>query len=349
MMTNYISVIYNMKRVIYIIILIVLSCTSCRNTNLQTTYNTTKLHNDYTNVYMPDSDNRWGGEDMLLFYQYQDESDSDMHLTWDIYAHTLYYAHPSPTDFLAGRGIELTGINSHYSYYIAKSIYDYQTSQEGRTETDHPMYFWVYFVLIYPGDGKQLVFVGDDADTPGFGDLLINGKSYTDNKNLGDFIVEIISNHDNLFKEALSSAPFPFKIQYSKQLSINKTKEIKYIELYTNNSSNIRDRLHMPWSFPVAASSIHLTPERYYDIHREHLNHIVIDSQEDIDTLLNDSVQSVPSYVYFIIRVIYEDGSSSLRAISSKNKQALDVVSSYIQGAPWEEGPSSAHDKLIEE
>lgn len=344
MMTNYISVIHNMKRIIYIIILIVLSCTSCRNTNLQTTYNTTKLHNDYTNVYMPDSDNRWGGEEMLLFYQYQDEPGSNIHLTWDIYDHTLFFAHPNPIHFFTHSN-NCTLINNHYSYYIAKTIYDYQMTQEGITED--PLYFDVYFALIYPSDGRQTVFVGRCGGRSG--DLLIDGKVYRDDRNLGDFIVEIISNHDNLFKEALSSAPFPFKIQHSKQLSINKSKEIKYIELYTNNSSNIRDRLHMPWSFPVAASSIHLTPERYYDIHREHLNHIVIDSQEDIDTLLNDSVQSVPSYVYFIIRVIYEDGSSSLRAISSKNKQALDVVSSYIQGTPWEEGPSSAHDKLIEE
>lgn len=90
-----------MFRNILLGILIVLAYTSCKNISPQSSCYKDTSHLDSPSIYKPDStNNRWGGEEVLLFYQYQDEPGSNIHLTWDIYAHTIYFVSPNPIHFL---------------------------------------------------------------------------------------------------------------------------------------------------------------------------------------------------------------------------------------------------------
>lgn len=318
----------NNHHIIIVLLFLLYICSSCKNNNTQTSTNIYNHFRDSTQIYKPEIEQNFNN---TLFYEYNTTGMFDRHLSWDIYAHTLYFASPAPVDFF-GNDLKLKRMPNHYAYYMANCIYDYQISQEG---TFHdPLYFDVYFAFLYPHNGSELIFVGDHGATPDMGDLLIGGKTYIDTNNIGDFIVEYLAAKDSLFNAALKKAPYPFKIQKPKQRSADKS--IEYIELYTYKFKNLKEAFVAPWHFATATENINLTPQRFYDIHKKYISPIKIEDKEDIGVMLDDSIEETESYVYFIIRLIYDDGSSSLRAISDKNRRSLDIISTYILDKPWE-------------
>lgn len=328
----------NKLRKILIGALLLFMWSSCQNAMVHNNNHSYNYYRDSTILYNPDSNPVFfSSRQGLLLYEDKDA----------IKEKSTPYTNPAIIDFFTKKNLKQARITGLYYNYIANTIYGYQRSQIGRIAINHPMFFRTDYALLYPQDGSQLIFVGDDIYTPGFSDMLIDGKVYRDDKNIRGFIAEIVNRKDFSSNSSLPTTSHPTKTQHSNQSPANKNKAIEHIELYTYVINYKWDILRAPWIWSTMYNSIKLTPERFYDIYKEYLTPIKIESNEDIEVLFNDSIQDTQSYVYYVIRVIYDDESSSLRAVSYKNTLSLDVISKYIEGRPWE-GSLSVHDELTE-
>lgn len=140
---------------------------------------------------------------MMAFYGYK----LDTYMLWDRDPDVINFVDQDlPPDFFSEMIEHNVEISPIYINHIRNILDNYKRSQE---PTAYYHGLDVYFILVYPEDCRELVYIGDRYSTKDVGDILIEGKYYKDTKNIGELVADIIAANDSTFRKRLDKTPYP--------------------------------------------------------------------------------------------------------------------------------------------